>query len=108
MRLALQIGSSRVGAADASLTAAGVQRLRVRLTAAGRRVIDRARRFSGTASLVLRGTATDSAGNRTSRTVIPATSRDAEPRGPNGHLAAPFCATVALCGSGHRSRSRSC
>lgn len=69
VRLTLALGKTRVGVVVGSLSAAGVRRLRVQLSAVGRKAIDRARRGRGSASLVLRGTATDSGGNRATRTI---------------------------------------
>lgn len=65
----LSLGRTTVGSALAVLQQAGVRNVTLRVSRAGRRALDRARRARSRrkVSLVLRGTATDGAGNAASR-----------------------------------------
>jgi hypothetical protein len=65
----LSLGRTRVGSALTALQQAGVRNVTLRVSRAGRRALDRARRARSRrkVSLVLRGTATDVAGNATRR-----------------------------------------
>ena len=67
LRLSLSLKSIRLGTARASLRAAGAAVVRLRLSPAGRRALIGPSRLAGRATLVLRATATDPAGNVTTR-----------------------------------------
>ena len=69
VNLTLSLGRTTVGSALAVLQQPGVRNVTLRVTRAGRRALDRARRARSRrkVSLVLRGTATDGAGNAASR-----------------------------------------
>ena len=67
LRLSLSLKSIRLGTARASLRAAGAAVVTLRLSRAGRRALIGPSRLAGRATLVLRATATDPAGNVTTR-----------------------------------------
>ncbi len=67
LRLSLSLKTIRLGTARASLRAAGAAVVRLRLSPAGRRALIGPSRLPGRATLVLRATATDPAGNVTTR-----------------------------------------
>ncbi len=67
LRLSLSLKSIRLGTARGALRAAGAAVVTLRLSRAGRRALIGPSRLGGRATLVLRATATDSAGNVTTR-----------------------------------------
>ena len=67
MRLILSLKRLRLGSGRAVLRGAGAVVATVRLSASGRRALIGPSRLRGSAVLVLRGTATDPAGNVTTR-----------------------------------------